>query len=365
MKKILIGAICVVMCCTFFTQYVAAATIVDFTCSSISIITMYTINKTTGVPVESSSNNKNGVPVSGTSNSFTFSTIQSYARTFNTNYVSYGFDINGSWSESNIGTDYNWFSVDLGLNIIGNDTVRFNTSQFVNCYKSMRFFCDTGVYDVPVDLFSFIGLTDSSYRLMIYVDQQFLHDLTTATKIELYVPYQLQGTGGTPNYTTNFGITFSNIQLEYSLPDNSTVIIENLGSIQDKLDNILIQNQTQIDEIILTKEAIQQLPDNIADKLINADLGTADTTPVDTTDLKAYEDQLEIVEQYIKVDDVNAIFKDGISFDGGDNYSSGSLSSLSEFMTRIITVTGLDSLIVICLTLGTASFILGRTRYLK
>lgn len=363
MKKIAVSVICLVMCCTFLCQYVSASTRqTNFICDSLILreLRMYT---TSGAISSRVTKNLSGSMQS--ENSFLFDLSDSYIvfaesslSTYNLGFV---FDFYGSWTN------------DPGDNELLYFTFRFSYGQDVNLDFDQ-------LLSIPIELvilsnsgemihlrdFALARETDTSYLMTwmlnvsdIPADFDIVNDVQRYTVVAPFEPIFVN------NYDSGVAVQISSatvnvyFEITYQLPaDYYDALI--LDSVEQGLDllNVVIQNQnTSIQEIIATREVIEQLPSELRDLVVGNDYDKS----LDTSDLAAYESDLNQVLQEVDVDQVVDLMNGGISLNQDGLYNEQSFDSVSDFMVQIINSTGLMPLIILTLTLGLACFIIGRS----
>lgn len=369
--KISASILCVLMCCLFCVQYVAAETVANWSISSAVLYSIVFRNVSTG-ELKSVSQNKNGV-ISGSSISFSSGASIAAASQSSFNWSAV-FQLYGSFDHLNdvllpSPDDYLWlsFSVDVSFVFDSRYTGVLDFDRLFDCDMSLVGYWPGGSKSFT-DVTGISQVSDTEYILSFLIPSSLLDgDLIHIDHWSLTLPIQPKGTNvGLSNSVVinSILLNITNFTLTYEIPA-STIIISGLENIGESLDNLASSVESgftqTITEIKATQDIIEQLPDALRDLVV----GEEYTGSLDTSELAGYESDLAAVKDKVDIDGVKDVLSSGVSLDGGDNYNQQSLGKVGDFMNELISASGLAPLISVTLTIGLACFVIGRTKNLR
>ena len=361
MKKIVVSAICVVMCCIFLCQYAAAEVMrTSFDVSGITLFQIEVVNPSDGSLNLMVYPNVAGV-YDGTS--YFFDNITHLGKVSMDTYDFMGdFEIHGQWSTAveNV-SSYLWFNVYIDY-----------SSNFT--LRSDEFYYDKISVSLPdgtlCDNYFLSNTGDYSYLLSFIIDLDDLdYDFANMSFFQVRLPIDcntevdLDG-NGVLDYVIDCTLALSGITLTYDVPamsEDLTLVLNSLDNVEAMLGTVIDNQNTTIDEVIATREVLEQLPAELAEALRDIEVGDPYDKSLDTSDIAAYESAYDKVMDEVDVDQVVSIMDGGISLNQDGMYNDQSFDSVSGLMTNIIEATGLMPLIILTLTFGLACFIIGRS----
>lgn len=372
MKKIVASLICVIMCCTFLCQYVAAAT----------------TDTATFVPSSFMLYNFFGVPYNTTDE-------ESYSYTnFVQDYTGFSFDYQGD--------EYPYYGCDF--QILGNwtDTSFFNTTPYEKYYLTFAYDTGESLSGELVNGCLWLRVLDSSGNWVTYYDFDYaivsyytctysisdpdliVPDNSSAFNCRCYFSdvyisanfdFRIKDISVTKTYSADSGGSSSGGSSSDSSSDTTTsggssgsgsgssdadytVIVNKLDKVGELLDDLAANDVKQINLLTTQNVLISQLPD----KLRDMDVGEDYTGSIDTSDLAGFESDKAAVESMIDVGGVIEVFDDGISLDQSGLYNDQSFAAVGGLMSDFIEATGIMPLIVLSLSFGLIALVLNRPR---
>ncbi len=374
MKRIIVSAICVVMCCIFSCQYVAAVRAeATFEIDSIYFDYYDAVNLSTGVVVTPNvgvyGTFKNGVWEFVTSVWFTQTTVETYKA------IGY-FDVTGHWIETVTDVEeYMWLNVKVTYD--NNHTLNFDKLET----NDIRITLPDGTRLTDYFLSK---VSDTSYLISFLVPLSNInYDFSQLSSLTMALPIDWEEglVAGIPTYLTctlkidDFTLTYNATAIT---ADEVAAIIDSLDNVETMLDEVTQNQNITVNEIIATREVIEQNGEKLQeisdkqdtiiteleqlpDALRDLEVGDPYEKSLDTSEIAAYESAYEKVMEEVDVDQVVNIMDGGISLNQDGMYNDQSFNSVSGLVMDIIDATGLMPLIMISLTFGLACFIIGRS----
>ena len=374
MKRIAVSAICVVMCCIFLCQHVAAEVLkVSFDVSSVTLVDIDAYNASDGLFNRTISEGIVGV-YDGTSYFFDGAVGLTSASMDLYNFIA-NFKIEGQW-ESDIDnvSSYLWFSIYIDYST--NFTFRFDDVY----YEKIKLVLDDGT---EFDNYFLSDTGDYSYLLSFIIPLEDLsYDFASLNNFSVSLPLDCNTGAGPYDIGVDCTLALSGIQLTYDLSaitsDDVDMIINSLDNVEVMLDEVKQNQNITVKEIIATREVIAENGEKlqeISDKqdtvitvleqlpaeLRDLEVGDPYDKSLDTSEIVAYESAYDAVMEEVDVDQVVNIMDGGISLNQDGMYNEQSFNSVSGLVMDIIDATGLMPLIMISLTFGLACFIIGRS----
>lgn len=354
MKRIIAALICIIMCCTFLCQYVAAE--VMKSSYSLSLVNLSKLHVYNGDSLFTTLEvNQSG---SRSGNTFTFTDYINLGESSISKYdIIAQFDLTGSWSAfSEVPNEYLYLSI--YLDFVSGFPLRFD--EFY--YSGIKLILPDGTI---FDNYFVSPTGDYSYLFsFVCALSQVTFDFSNLTSFSMCLPIDATPNDTATDSDTLFDCTlvFDDIVLTYDMSPITSgdvdMIVNSLDGIDDML-NAIVQNQSVIiDEIIATRDVIDNLPEQLRDLVV----GDPYTGNIDTSDLVGYESDKAVVENMIDVDDVNGIFESGLSLDQPGMYDQQSFDAVGGLMTDVIDALNIMPLIILSLSFGLIALVLNRPR---
>ena len=378
MKRIAVSAICVVMCCIFLCQHVAAAQgQANFNVTACTMMYARRYSASTGA-LEFQSSELNSAAILGSDGFYLFSGLDAYFHSDIVGASNYTVvcRLDGSWDNDPSEGDLLWLTcrVTFGIDQTINYEDLLNTPVVLTAVSRNGSRYDFTNYALAKE-------SDTQYLLTWMVKVTDITDfnlVTDTASLYIELPYEPVVTSGSI-YVTEYRVMFY-LEITYNIPEINydALILDSVDTSNELLQEVVSNQDITVKEIIATREVIaengeklqeisnkqdtvitvlEQLPAELRD----LEVGDPYDKSLDTSEIVAYESAYDAVMEEVDVDQVVNIMDGGISLNQDGMYNEQSFNSVSGLVMDIIDATGLMPLIMISLTFGLACFIIGRS----